>query len=355
MRLLLVTLALLLAGCGGIAGTSQSVLPPRLAEQTSGTDALLIAAHAVSERVVWVSGTGGTVGRTTDGGATWALGVVPDADTLQFRDVVGFDAQTALALSIGSGAASRIVKTTDGGATWRTVWVNDEPDAFFDGIAFWGERRGVGYSDSVDGRYVLIATDDGGDTWARLPADAAPPASDGEGGFAASGTLVHTRGDRLGWIATGNGTVARVLRTADAGATWGAADLPLVTGEARGATTVTFRDDRRGVAIGGDLTAPDVVQDSTVAITTDGGRTWAPGGRLPFPGAAYGAAYVPGSAQGAGTDALLAVGPGGAGVSRDDGRTWQLLDGRTFWGVAAASADAAWLTGPEGRIVRVRL
>lgn len=348
MRLALFALVVLLAGCGGIAGTSQSVLPPRLEAQTSGVDVLLIAAHVVDEATVWASGAGGTVVRTTDGGTTWDVLRVPGADTLQLRDVVAFDAETALALSIGPGASSRIFKTTDGGASWRTVFVNDEPDAFFDGLSFWGTDRGVAYSDSVDETFVVIATDDGGDTWRRLPADALPPAASGEGGFAASGTLIHTRGDRLGWIATGNAAPARVLRTDDAGATWAATEVPLVAGEAAGGTTVTFRDDRHGVVLGGDLSAQTEYLD-TVARTADGGRTWRLGGRLPFPGAAYGAAYVPGS------DALVAVGPGGAGVSRDDGRTWLLISDETFWGVAAASADAIWLVGPDGRIVRVRL
>ena len=348
MRVSPVVFALVLAGCGGAAGLSRSTLPPRLETQASGTDRLLIAAHAVDERVVWVSGAGGTVLRTVDGGQTWTGGVVPGADTLQFRDVVAFDGQTALALSIGNGPSSRIVKTDDGGATWRTVWINDDADAFFDGISFWGDRRGVGYSDSVDGAFVLIETADGGETWTRRPAGPLPPAAPGEGGFAASGTLVHTRGSRLGWIATGNAAPARVLRTDDGGATWTAHATPLVAGEAAGGTSVTFRDDAHGVVVGGDLGRPDDTLDA-VAVTSDGGRTWALGGRLPFPGAAYGAAYVPG------TGALLAVGPGGAGLSRDDGRTWTLLDDRTFWGVAAASADAAWLVGTEGRIVRVRL
>ncbi|WP_424519871.1 WD40/YVTN/BNR-like repeat-containing protein, partial [Rubrivirga sp.] len=201
MRLALAFVALSLAGCGGIAGTSMSVLPPTLEEQTSGTDVLLIAAHVVDEAVVWASGAGGTVVRTVDGGTTWDV-VTPVSDTLQLRDVVAFDDQTALALSIGNGASSRIVKTTDGGTTWRTVFVNDLEDAFFDGLSFWGTDRGVAYSDSVDETFVVIATDDGGETWRRLPASALPPALPGEGGFAASGTLVHTQGDRLGWIAT---------------------------------------------------------------------------------------------------------------------------------------------------------
>ncbi|MEM6286959.1 MAG: YCF48-related protein [Bacteroidota bacterium] len=321
---------------------------PILIEQTSGTDALLIAAHTVDEDVVWLSGTGGTVVRTTDGGDTWTASVVPGADSLQLRDLHALDAQTAWALSIGTGDDSRIFKTTDGGATWRQVFVNPEAEGFFDCLSMWDAQRGLAFSDSVEGAFLIVTTADGGETWTRVPASALPPAADGEGGFAASGTCVATRGANTAWIATGNADPARVLRTSDGGATWTAAVTPLAAGEAAGAASVTFRDDQNGVALGGDIGAPEAFSDA-VAITSDGGTTWTPGGRLPFAGAAYGAAYVPGSG------ALLAVGPGGAALSRDDGRTWTLLDDRTFWGVAAASPEAAWITGPEGRVVRVML
>ena len=336
------------SGCGGIAGTSGSVLPPRLADQESGVGALLIAAHAVDEDVVWASGAGGTVVKTVDGGATWRPVPVttPGADTLQFRDVVALDSMTAWALSIGPGASSTIVKTTDGGASWRTVFVNDEPEGFYDCLSFWDAERGVLYGDSVDGALRVRTTADGGETWTL--AAGLPPAAEGEGGFAASGTCVATRGDDRAWIGTGNASPARVLRTTDGGATWSASPVPLVAGEAAGVASVAFRDDRTGVALGGNIGDANAFADA-VAITSDGGATWALGGRLPFAGAAYGAAYVPG------TGALLAVGPGGVGLSRDDGRTWVLVDDRTFWGVAAASASAAWVVGPEGRVVRVML
>ncbi|MBC12118.1 MAG: oxidoreductase [Rhodothermaceae bacterium] len=350
LTLLISALAVALSACGGAAGTSSSVLPPRLTEQASGSDQLLIAAHAVDDAVVWASGAGGTVVRTTDGGATWtAVPVtVAGADTLQFREVVALDARTAWALSIGTGASSTIAKTTDGGASWRTVFVNDEPDGFYDCLSMWDARRGVLYGDSVDGELRVRRTTDGGATWPRVPAASLPAAGEGEGGFAASGTCVATRSDSLAWIATGNADPARVLRTSDGGATWEAADLPLVAGEAAGAASVAFRGDRHGVAVGGDIADADAYTDA-VAITADGGRTWRKGGQLPFPGAAYGAAYVPG------TDALVVVGPGGVGVSEDDGLTWRLVASETFWGVAAAGPDAIWLTGPAGRIVRLRL
>ena len=343
---LLVAVLLAASACApSRLGEQRPSTAPRLADQTSGTDALLIAAHAVSEDVVWLSGTGGAVVRTTDGGATWTASVVPGADSLQLRDVHALDAQTAWALSIGTGDDSRIYKTTDGGATWRQVFANPEAEGFFDCLSMWDARRGLAFSDSVEGTFLIVTTADGGETWTRVPASALPPASEGEGGFAASGTCVAVHGTETAWIGTGNAAPARVLRTTDGGRTWTAAATPLAAGEAAGVASVAFRDAQHGVALGGDIGAPDVVSEA-VAFTSDGGRTWTAGGTLPFAGAAYGGAYVPG------TNALLAVGPGGAALSRDDGRTWTLLDERTFWGVAAAP-EAAWLTGSEGRVVRV--
>ena len=126
------------------------------------------------------------------------------------------------------------------------------------------------------------------------------------------------------------------------------ASAPVVSGDAAGLASVSFRTDAVGVALGGDIARPDSLAD-TVARTTDGGRTWTRGGRLPFMGAAYGAMYVPGS------DALVAVGPGGVALSQDDGQSWTLVDDRTFWGLTAVSPDAIWLVGPDGLVARMRL
>src|SRR5215207_6604478 len=70
---------------------------------------------AVSEQVAWVSGEHGTILRTTDAGATWddvspaGLDYVP-----AFRDIEAWDADHAVALSIGVGTDSRIFETVDG-------------------------------------------------------------------------------------------------------------------------------------------------------------------------------------------------------------------------------------------------
>lgn len=335
--------AALLAGCAG----PRPIATPTLVPQTSGTDALLIAADAVSERVVWAVGTGGTVARTTDGGATWTAQVVPGADTLQFRDVEAFSATSAVVLSIGPGAASRVLRTDDAGVTWATTFINPEPAAFYDCLAFFDAAHGLLFSDSVHGAFRVQATSDGGRSWTALPADRLPAAAEGEGGFASSGTCLATDGARTAWITTGNAAQPRVLRTTDRGATWTAAPAPVVGGEASGLASVAVLGRGRLVAVGGPIGAPDTRADA-VALSSDNGATWRVGGRLPFAGAAYGVASVPGTA------AVVAVGPGGMALSRDAGATWTPLSDETHWGLAMASRRVGWLVGPGGRITQVR-
>src|SRR5690606_10070001 len=128
---------------------------PKLTPQESGTTALLQAVSAVSERVVWVSGHRGTALRTTDGGAAWERLSVPDADSLQFRDIHAIAERTAYALSAGPGGLSRIYKTADGGRRWTLQFLNEEPEAFLDCLSFWDERRGLAFSDAVAGEVIL--------------------------------------------------------------------------------------------------------------------------------------------------------------------------------------------------------
>ena len=80
---------------------------PTLTPQTSGTTQLLIAVSPVNSQVVWAAGTGGTYVLTTNGGETWTAGVVPGAESLQFRDVYGVSDKVAYLMSIGSNTTRR--------------------------------------------------------------------------------------------------------------------------------------------------------------------------------------------------------------------------------------------------------
>ncbi len=322
---------------------------PTLVQQVSGTAERLQAVSAVDEQVVWASGLGGTFARTTDGGTSWTVGVVPGADSLQFRDVHAVDANLAYLLSAGPGQLSRIYKTTDGGATWALQFTNPEPDGFFDCFDFWDPMSGVAFSDAVDGRFVIMRTANG-ETWERVSDESLPPALLGEGSFAASGTCVVTLGDSTAWIGTGAAATARVLKTTNRGRTWSAFATPIVAGEAAGIAAVAFRDRQHGVVAGGDIASPEAYTDN-VAVTSDGGESWTLAARPTFPGAIYGTAWVPGAPA----PTLVAVGPAGADYSVDGGMTWQALDSLNYWGIGFAGPRAGWISGPEGRIASVAL
>src|SRR5947208_16874227 len=108
MKLALVAAAMLASALVSTAA------PPHWEQQRSGVTARLRGVSAVSDRVAWASGAGGTVLRTVDGGGTWSTLPVPGAGQLDFRDVDAISDVVAYVLSIGPGGASRIYQTRDG-------------------------------------------------------------------------------------------------------------------------------------------------------------------------------------------------------------------------------------------------
>jgi photosystem II stability/assembly factor-like uncharacterized protein len=317
-----------------------------LTDQSLGGRVRFQAVSPVNDQIAWISGTRGTWARTMDGGGTWQSGQVSDADSLEFRDVHAVSADTAWLLAAGSGQLSRIYRTTDGGRNWSIQFLNTDKRAFFDCIAFWDGRRGLAISDAVEREFLLFRTDDGGATWNRVLG--LPPAVDGEGLFAASGTCLITLPDGRAWFGTGAAKTARVARSHDFGQTWALVSTPLIQNtNSSGVTSLAFFDRHRGVVVGGDLNVTDRAT-ANVAVTMDGGETWSAGGTLPFPGPAYGAAAVPGRELG-----LVAVGPKGSAWSGDGGDTWQLIDRTEYWSVGFAPGGRGWMVGPGGRIVRI--
>jgi photosystem II stability/assembly factor-like uncharacterized protein len=287
---------------------------PQWTIQTSGTTARLRGLSAVSDHVAWASGSDSTVLHTIDGGKTWNKLAVT-TDKLDFRDIDGFDGRTAYVLSIGNGPASRIYKTTDGGTTWTLQFKNDDPKAFYDAMSFWDRDHGIVIGDSINGQFCILMTENGGKTWTRVQADALPPALEGEGAFAASGTNIALFGKTHAWIGTGAARKARVLRTTDRGRTWTIADTPLAAGPSTGIFSIAFRDSMHGIIVGGDYTKENEAIDN-LAVTNDGGVKWNLVKGLS--GYRSAVAYVPGNNP----PALIAVGPSGVDYSTDDGRTW---------------------------------
>ncbi len=345
---------------------------PRVTPQTSGTTSGLIAVSAVDARVVWAVGRFGTYVITTDGGKTWHPGVVPGAETLQFRDVEAVSAKVAYLLSLPTDTiAPRIYKTLDGGKTWKIEFEAPDTSYFYDCFAFWDPWSGITLGDSINGRFPVIRTFDG-TTWHDI-GDRLPPALPGEAGFASSGTCAATQGHRRAWLTTGGTGTTRVFYTTDRGQTWGVTTAPITAGvdQAGGGFSIAFRDARHGILGGGDLAATGVV--ANIARSSDGGRSWVAGTSAPIPGAIYGLAYAGHGRgerwgswgrdddhgdddhdHGSGSIRVVATAPTGTAWSPDEGRSWTTLTGLSgLWAVDFGSDKTGWLVGTNGQIVRV--
>ncbi len=241
------------------------------------TTASLRGLSVVNDKIVWASGTGGTVIRTTDAGKTWSVLPVAGAESLDFRGIRAFDANTAIIISSGPAekGQARIYRTTDAGKSWNKVLEQSTAGIFFDAIAFWDQKHGMVLSDPVAGKFALFTTDDGGLTWKQIPSAALPEALLNEGAFAASNSCLTVQGTSNIWFATGGAKVARVFHSVDRGKTWTVAETAMhPTNASSGIFSLAFRDARNGVAVGGDYQKPDGSDLPNALRTADGGKTW---------------------------------------------------------------------------------
>jgi len=300
---------------------------------------------AVSQTVVWASGAGGTCLRTLDGGATWHAVVVLGAGDLDFRSVRALDSRTAWLMSSGPGAKSRLYRTADGGAHWSPLYTNPDAGGFFDALAFWDARRGILLGDPVDGQFVVLTTGDGGQTWQRRKLPAALP---NEGAFAASNSCLLVRGKREVWFGTGGPSGARVFHSSNGGQDWDVAETPLRHDSAgAGIFSLAFADPLHGVAVGGDYGKPGD-GSGNLAVTSDGGRTWAEPADAHPNGYRSAVAFVPRHKL------WIAVGTSGSDVSRDGGRGWTRFDSGAYNAISVSGNEAVWAVGPGGRIARLQ-
>lgn len=289
--------------------------------QTSGVNATLRGVSAASDTIAFATGSGGTVLRTKDGGATWQKLALPaDAAQMDFRDVDAIDVRTAYVLSIGDGNKSRIYKTIDGGDTWNIQFSNADPKGFYDAMSFWDADHGIVFGDSIGDKLQMLMTADGGLHWDKVPERTLPPALENEGAFAGSGTNIAIVGKSHAWIGTGAGPKCRMIHTSDRGKTWTVVDTPIAASASGGIFSVVFRDKLHGIAVGGDYRKEKEAVDN-LAITSDGGKTWTLVKEQGLSGFRSVVKHVPGTKS-----TFVAVGPQGADISEDDGKTWTPIE-----------------------------
>ena len=196
---------------------------------------------------------------------------MPGSSDFDFRDIEGFDPDTAYVMSSGDGDKSRIYKTTDGGNTWTLQYSDKRPGFFLDSLACDSEIHCVALSDPVEGKFLVLSTDDG-ERWKELPRDKMPAILSGEGAFAASGTAIVLCAHDNFYFGTGGGRVARVFHSNDRGRSRTATETPIASGASSGIFSVTCTG-HSVVAVGGDYKEPATAKRVAV-YSVDSGKTW---------------------------------------------------------------------------------
>jgi len=337
---------LAVAGCGSPTPESPVKIRAQAFIKVSLTtpfSAHIRGLEVLDKNTIWVSGTGSNFGVSTDGGDSWHTDSIPGSGQLDFRDIVAFDAQTALVLS--AGFPGKIYKTTDGGLNWTNTYTNLDSAVFFDGIEFWDAQNGIAFGDPIDGKLLVIRTNDGGNSWQPIDPDLLPEKLEEEAGFAASGTGIVVKGTSEVWIGLG-GSKARIFYSNDKGDTWTTVETPMYAGTAaRGIYSMAFKNELEGIAVGGawDEENPP---DSHI-YTTDGGKTWGVGKGLQ--------AYHSGSCF-VKEQTYLATGTSGTDMTTDGGKNWKPLDPEEFNAIQMVpNSSTGFVAGKDGNMAKIKL
>ncbi|HWJ89463.1 MAG TPA: hypothetical protein VNR87_00045 [Flavisolibacter sp.] len=323
-----------------IAGSCQSKFYPSVQVLTSGTKTSLRGLSVVSDQVVWVSGSNGTIGRSTDGGKNWKWLHVKGFEKTDFRDIEAFDATTAVIMAVSEPAY--ILKTVDGGDSWKVVYENKTKGMFLDAMEFWNEQAGIVIGDPLNERFFVARTFDGGSTWMEVPEKNRPLADTGEACFAASGTNVRALDNDEAVFISGGKRSSLFIRDTKV-------TLPIIQGkETTGANSIAVWDrfEKKGgnrlVIVGGDFNE-DSSSERNCFFSTDRGKTWrAP--TTPPHGYRSCVEYL-------NKKILVSCGLNGVDYSMDNADNWKLISREGFHVCRIAKmGKTIYLAGSNGKV-----
>ena len=298
------------------------------------SSASLRGLSVVSDKVIWVSGSLGTVLRSTNGGKTFEKMLVEGYEQRDFRDIEAFDEKKAIIMAVDTPAI--ILKTIDGGKTWKKVFEDKRPGMFLDAMEFWNELSGIVIGDPIDGRIFIARTFDGGTTWQGLPEANYPIAKNGESFFAASGTNVTKRNKQEAVFVTG-GLVSRLFIRDQS------IELPFTKGSNTiGANSVAVNKKGNMIIVGGDY--KDAANRDNTCFIYNHKENKISGPMIAPYGYRSCVIYLSESKA-------ITCGLSGVDISEDGGVTWKNISSTGYHVVnKAKKGKAVFLAGTGGRI-----
>ncbi len=296
----------------------------------------------LDSNTVWISGSGGAIVRSLDGGMNWQIISPPDNDSLDFRDVHAFSANSAIVSSAGFPA--RVYLTNNSGEDWDLVYENKDSSAFLNSIHFKDEKHGLILGDRLNGYHFILRTEDSGRSWKRIDSSKLPISLEVEHGFAASGSCItlNVSGDFV--IGLG-GENSRVF-IEDKNGQWNAYKVGLGDSLATSGIYSIASSERLIMAVGGDYTKAD--SSHFAYFSEDGGRSWEEGGLLKGYRSVVDHCSV--------NDLWLSAGINGIEMSRDGGKHWRKIDEENINTLQFDDqSGSAFAAGPNGKLYLIKL
>jgi len=291
--------------CGSIVRTTDG--GANWAIQTSGTANNLQSVSFTDANTGTAVGDSGTILRTTDGGATWTS--QSSGTTNSLLGVHFTDANTGTA--VGNNI---ILRTTNGGSNW-TSQLNGSV-LYLTSVYFTDANKGCAGGSDGQGNGIILRTTDGGLNWTswinQMPS--------GRPGYINIYSICLTdtnTGTAVGGTSDGSRYHGTIFRTTDGGITW----TSQTSGTGFYIYSVGFTDTNTGTMVG---------DGGTILRTTDGGANWtrqSSGTTLPLHGVLF-------------TDASTGTAVGASGIilrTTNGGTNWTSQTIGTMYGLSSVS------------------
>lgn len=316
---------------------------PRIQLVDSSQKASYRGLSVVDNNIVWVSGSNGTVGKSTNGGKSWQWMHPKGYEKSDFRDIEAFDKNTAIIMAIAEPGI--ILKTKDGGITWRKVFQDTTKGVFLDALTFTG-KRGYAIGDPIDQHLYLLKTIDLGEHWHRIKKDSKIFAVD-EAFFASSGGNIIAGRKKLKnkILLVSGGSSSRLFYFPSLQVQ----ELPIIMGGgSRGANAIALSpNEEKAMIVGGDFSIDTISAANSIQLIFKKGYIDMKSPTTNPHGYRSSVTYI-------NDKKIISCGTSGIDISEDGGMNWQLISKESYHVVQKAKkGDAIFLAGNKGRIAKL--
>jgi photosystem II stability/assembly factor-like uncharacterized protein len=303
----------------------------------SGKTVSLRGLSVVNDQVLWVSGSEGTVGLSTNGGISWKWIHVLHYEKSDFRDIEAFSDREAIIMGITEPAV--ILLTADGGNSWTTEFEDSSKTAFLDAMDFSGDHAAV-VGDPVGDHIFFAESTDRGKRWNIHSPSGIVPTVAGESFFAASGSNIQHLQDGS-WVLVSGGKKSCIY--------FGRSRIPLLITQGRettGANSIAINpvNSNQAFIVGGDFKHDTVQSGNSLLIQMNPFSQKAP--TIPPHGYRSCVEYI-------NEKQLICCGTTGVDISHDGGLHWKLISDKSFHVCRKSkTGNAVFLAGSHGTIAR---